>query len=280
MEILMKKEKEVCDYQVEIQKQFNKCLNEVLKKLEWKEIDICKKMFEYDGLDEEVFQTLQNDDLQKFHTQRYDYTRNIPLKAIKVIKLEFDQNPQIERDCFNKLFNLWKEMEKYRETKLSPFLEMANYDLIWITNNLEKLLEIPHHKVVFYTYLSLLNTVGKKEYNSTMEYVFEHCDNINEPKLQEKELDFINVYNFKLRDAIDCLLEIEKCERFWKIREPKTRAILADLWRAFHYMDELETEIYLKYISYDNEKGTGPSQEQMIMTAIAMVLNRNQDYKK
>lgn len=258
---------------------FKKCFMDRMNALGLDKKSFCERILASENV--AYNECLIHDEMVNFDKNLNGKDRYIPLKYISVMEKELGKKYQKEREICVELRYLWKLVEQSgNRDKFKPFLNIDDDDLFWIANNLEKLLEIPTKNVAFLGYLSLLNDEGKSRVLNDITYVIKKLDlKINNEEVFEN--NFIEKDSYRLNDRVDCLLEIEHCDKFWKTNSPKTasaetKSSLADIWREYRNMDDLENKIYSLFISYNNNRPHDISDEQVVIMTIVVLLLRHQ----
>lgn len=253
----------------------NKAINKRLKELGLDKHDFCQKMLGRDVYKPEEIES----EVYKLHMEYYGPERNISLKVIKKIEEELGIKYGKARVKCEELLNLWIRIEAYRKRdKFKPFVYMEEENLFWITNNLDKLLDIQTIHVIFWGYLSLLNDKGKKELKDAILYIH---DRLKFKKIETSvEINFIGQDDFIIKDKLDCFMKIEACEKFWNIESPEDRKCLINTWMEYQGMDDMGMEIYELFINYGSRNSNKMTSEQLVITAIVVLLIRDRRYVK
>ena len=243
----------------------------------------CERMAVSENRDDE---TAPISEYEKFKQNlRCDNNRYIPIKYVSIMEKELGKKYQKEREICNELRCLWESLEEYGDRdKFKPFLAINDDDLFWITNNLEELLQIPQKNINFLRYLFSLNEQGKYRLLNDIAYAMNTLElNVNDKEFFK--MRFVEKDAYKIKDRVDCLLEIENIEKdniyiFWKTNSPETRSTIVDTWKDYRQMDDLDKKIYSLFTSYNNEKPLDISDQQVVIMTIIVLLLRNQKYRK
>lgn len=238
---------------------FNKNFNECLKDLKINEETFC----ENNGIK-----------FDNFHKSRYDTNRNIPLKTIQLMETNLGkQNSELRY--------WWIIREKLKKkSSLKIFLDLEPEEVILLASNIEQLFKIPEKNIIFWGYLSVLNSEGKKVLLNSIKYVFNALE-INKTISNDSENIFDTKNNSIMKDWLDCMLLIEKHKKDFERWKPLAeREAVIKLFLDYLRMDKNEKLICLEFDKYDNDKSVGLSVEQTIILTITILLNRDVKYKK
>lgn len=210
--------------------------------------------------------------------------RNISMQYIIQLETELKKTGLLENNgVCTELRNLWVSIERLQHKRnRTPFWDLNREELLWVTNNLQILRNIPIKYISFLIYIHALNYFEKEKIFNIIYYLTNLCELDIVPqnlplensfaKSNPPELPwtFINIKDYTLTDEFDCFYITDQNDLELGKRE-ETVAIIKG-WLDFQNIDIWDKWLFHSFISYDKERENELSKEQAAIMGIVLTI--------
>ena len=222
-----------------------------------------------DNLKNEKWSNIDKDD-KDWAVIFCDMTRDVPLRAIKVLTDKLDDDAE---EAIGKLLYSWFNVFGHRRKRpMDIFQFVTTTELAWMDKNMSILLSLSDAVIEFQEEMFKLNNSGLLE---LYEGILRICDelDIDLSGIGDLFLEFENVsVNKDYRTTLHYLCEMEKNQEIWKIKDKKRREKLVTGWRGLLWLCGKQEDLINIFIHFESENRKISFEQQIFLRKLRVLL--------